>query len=191
MDYDMAATYSRMMPLGTQAPDFNLFDSVTGLQLSLQTLRGNNATLVMFICNHCPYVLHVKEQLIAIAQEYSPKGVSTIAISANDIVAYPQDAPDKMRALSAEWGNPFVAYLFDQTQAVAKAYQAACTPDFFLFDGELKCVYRGRLDASTPKNNLPVSGDELRSALDALLSDAQINPEQIPSIGCSIKWQSI
>lgn len=186
----MAATYSTMMPLGTLAPDFNLFDSVTGLQLSLQTLRGNKATLIMFICNHCPYVLHVKTQLIAIAQEYSAKGVSMIAISANDIAAYPQDAPDKMQALSAEWGNPFDAYLFDQTQEVAKAYQAACTPDFFLFDSELKCVYRGRLDASTPKNDLPVTGDELRNALDALLSGSQINSEQIPSIGCSIKWHS-
>jgi thiol-disulfide isomerase/thioredoxin len=191
MGYGMAATYSTMMPLGTQAPDFNLFDSVTGLQLSLQTLRGNQATLIMFICNHCPYVLHVKEQLIAIAEQYLPKGVSTIAISSNDIVAFPQDAPDKMRALSAEWGNPFDAYLFDQSQAVAKAYQAACTPDFFLFDSELKCVYRGRLDAATPKNNLSVTGDELRNALDALLSGTPVNPEQIPSIGCNIKWQSL
>jgi hypothetical protein len=190
MGYVMAATYSMMMPLGTEAPDFKLFDSVTGLQLSLQTLRGNKATLIMFICNHCPYVLHVKEQLVAIAEQYLPKGVSTIAISSNDIVAYPQDAPDKMRALSAEWGNPFQAYLFDQTQAVAKAYQAACTPDFFLFDSELKCVYRGRLDASTPKNNLPLTGDDLRNALEAFLTDSPVNPEQIPSIGCNIKWHS-
>lgn len=190
MGYVMAATYSTMMPLGTQAPDFKLFDSVTGLQLSLQTLRGNQATLIMFICNHCPYVLHVKQQLIAIAEQYLPKGVSTIAISSNDIFAYPQDAPDKMRALSVEWGNPFQAYLFDQTQEVAKAYQAACTPDFFLFDSALKCVYRGRLDAATPKNNLPLTGEDLRNALDALLANSPVNPEQIPSIGCNIKWHS-
>lgn len=186
----MAATPSNMFPLGAVAPDFSLPDSVSGKQFSLDDLRGPRATLVLFICNHCPYVLHIKDQLIAIAREYADLGVSTIAISANDIVNYPQDAPDKMRELMAEWGHPFAAYLYDETQEVAKAYQAACTPDIYLFDGELKCVYRGRLDGATPKNQLPVTGEDLRRALDALLTGGEIDAEQVPSIGCNIKWKS-
>ena len=185
----MAATPSNMLPLGTQAPEFFLQDTVTQKQFSLQDLKGEQGTLVMFICNHCPYVLHIKQQLIAIAQQYVPLGISTIAISSNDIENYPQDAPDKMQALMAEWGYPFAAYLYDETQAVAKAYQAACTPDIYLFDAALKCVYRGRLDGSTPKNEIPVTGEDLRNALDNLLAKQPINPEQIPSIGCNIKWK--
>lgn len=186
----MAATASNMLPLGTSAPDFNLPDTITGKPLGLQELKGEQGTIVMFICNHCPYVLHVKQQLIAIAQQYATLGIATIAISANDIENYPQDAPDKMQQLMTEWGHPFAAYLFDETQAVAKAYQAACTPDIYLFDADLKCVYRGRLDASTPKNDEPVTGADLRNALDNLLARQPIDGEQIPSIGCNIKWKA-
>lgn len=187
----MAATASNMLPLGTLAPDFNLPDTISGQQLNLQNLRGTNGTLILFICNHCPYVLHVKEQLIGIAREYADQGISCIAISANDIENYPEDAPDQMQQLMQNWGNPFAAYLYDETQTVAKAYQAACTPDIYLFDADLRCVYRGRLDGSTPKNAVPLTGADLRQALDALLSNQAINPEQIPSVGCNIKWKSV
>lgn len=186
----MAATPSNMLPLGTLAPDFVLLDTVSGKPMSLRTLKGEQGTLVMFICNHCPYVLHVKQQLIAIAQQYAGLGISSIAISANDVENYPQDAPDKMRELMAEWGHPFAVYLYDESQAVAKAYQAACTPDIYLFDANLACVYRGRLDGSTPKNELPVTGEDLRNALDNLLAGQPIAAEQIPSIGCNIKWKA-
>lgn len=185
----MAATESNMLPLGSVAPDFTLPDTVSGKRYSLRDLRGERGTIVMFICNHCPYVLHVKQQLIAIARQYAPQGIATVAISANDIVNYPQDAPDKMRALMAEWGNPFAAYLYDERQDVAKAYRAACTPDIYLFDADLACVYRGRLDGATPKNDVPVTGEELRHALDDLLAGRPIGAEQIPSIGCNIKWK--
>lgn len=186
----MAATPSNMMPLGTIAPDFNLPDTISGERKKLAELQGKQGTIVMFICNHCPYVIHIKEQLIAIANQYAAKGINTIAISANDVVNYPQDAPDKMQALMQEWGSPFAAYLYDETQAVAKAYLAACTPDFYVFDQNMACVYRGRLDAATPKNDMPLTGVELRSALDALLAGNPITQEQVPSIGCNIKWKS-
>ena len=186
----MAATESNMMPLGTVAPDFKLPDTVTGTEKSLQSLKGVKGTLVMFICNHCPYVQHIKTQLIDIAGHYGSQGISFVAISANDVVNFPQDSPDKMRDMMADWGNPFDAYLYDETQEVAKAYQAACTPDFFLFDSELVCVYRGRLDASTPNNAMPLTGADLRAALDNLLLRQPINPQQIPSVGCNIKWKA-
>lgn len=186
----MAATQSNMMPLGAIAPEFSLPDTMSGQELSLASLQGSQGTLVMFICNHCPYVIHIKDQLIAIAQQYAQQGINTIAISANDVENYPQDAPDKMQALMTEWGNPFAAYLYDETQAVAKAFQAACTPDIFLFDKDLSCVYRGRLDASTPKNDVPLSGEDLRCALDALLAGKPAIEPQTPSIGCNIKWKT-
>lgn len=186
----MAATLSNMLPLGSPAPDFELVDTVTGKSFCLQDLRGERATLILFICNHCPYVLHIKDQLISIARHYKPLGVSTIAISANDILNFPQDAPDKMQALMAEWGNPFAAYLYDESQDTARAYQAACTPDIFLFDSELACVYRGRLDAATPKNNEPNSGADLRQAIDNLLNGQAISTDQFASIGCNIKWKA-
>lgn len=186
----MAATESTMLPLGTIAPAFNLPDTITGTDKSLQDLRGEKATIVMFICNHCPYVLHIKDQLIALAKAYAQQGVNTIAISANDIEQYPQDAPDKMQQLMLDWGTPFTAYLYDETQSVAKAYQAACTPDIYVFDAHLACVYRGRLDGATPKNDVPVTGIELRSALDNLLKGQPISNQQIPSIGCNIKWKA-
>lgn len=187
----MAETLSQMMPLGTIAPDFSLPDTVTGAIFSLQDLRGEKGTIVMFICNHCPYVLHVKNQLIDIAKQYKSKGVSTIAISSNDIKNYPQDAPDKMLEMMEEWGRPFAAYLYDESQDVARAYQAACTPDIYLFDAALACVYRGRLDGSTPKNDVPLSGRDLRAALDSLLAERPIDPVQIPSMGCNIKWKEV
>jgi len=185
----MAATNSSMMPLGTIAPDFNLPDTVIDSQFTLQELKGEQGTVVMFICNHCPYVLHIKQQLIDIAIKYKQRGINFIAISSNDIENYPQDAPDKMKQLMAEWGNPFVAYLYDESQDIAKAYQAACTPDIFVFDANLACVYRGRLDGATPKNDLPLTGEDLRNALDNLLIGQPSPQEQIPSIGCNIKWK--
>lgn len=185
----MSETASTMLPLGTTAPDFTLPDTVTGKHLTLQELKGDQGTVIIFICNHCPYVLHIKDQMIAIAKQYKTQGIHTIAISANDIDSYPQDAPDKMKALMAAWGHPFEAYLYDASQDIAKAYQAACTPDIYLFDANLACVYRGRLDGSTPKNNIPVTGEELRNALDNLLAKQAINPQQIPSVGCNIKWK--
>ena len=178
------------MALGASAPDFYLPDTVTGANYKLQDLKGDKGTVVMFICNHCPYVIHVKDQLIDIAKSYVKQGINTIAISANDIANYPQDAPDKMKAMMADWGRPFSAYLYDESQEVAKAYQAACTPDLYLFDANLACVYRGRLDGATPKNDVPLSGEDLRNALDNLVIGKPISEEQIPSIGCNIKWKS-
>jgi thiol-disulfide isomerase/thioredoxin len=185
----MVATASSMMPLGTIAPDFDLFNPVTGSHNSLQELKGEMGTVVMFICNHCPYVQHVKDQLIDIARHYAPLGISTVAISANDIENYPQDAPDKMKEMTEAWGHPFAAYLYDESQDTAKAYQAACTPDIYVFDRNLACIYRGRLDGSTPKNDVPLTGEDLRNALDNLLASKPVNAEQIPSIGCNIKWK--
>ena len=185
----MAATQSTMMPLGTIAPDFKLPDTVTGLSYSLPEMTGKQGTVVMFICNHCPYVIHIKQQLIAIAKEFKPKGINIIAISSNDVENYPQDAPEHMKQLMAEWGNPFAAYLYDESQEVAKAYQAACTPDIYVFDEQLACVYRGRLDGSTPKNDVPLTGKDLRQALENLLTGQAIMQEQFPSMGCNIKWK--
>lgn len=186
----MAATPSNMMPLGTKAPDFQLPDTISGKHFSLSDLQGEKGTLILFICNHCPYVLHIKQQLITIAKHYLSQGIATIAISANDVINFAQDAPDKMQAVMAEWGNPFAAYLYDESQDVAKAYQAACTPDIYLFDAQLSCVYRGRLDGATPKNDVPVTGGDLRAAIEALLAGGPIDREQIPSIGCNIKWKT-
>lgn len=186
----MAATASTMLPLHTIAPDFCLPDTITDREYALQALKGQQGTLILFICNHCPYVLHIKQQLIAIARQYAPLGIATIAISANDIENYPQDAPDKMKQLMEDWGNPFSAYLYDETQEVARAYQAACTPDIYLFDANLACVYRGRLDGATPKNDVPVTGEDLRKALDNVLAGLPITEEQLPSIGCNIKWKN-
>ncbi len=185
----MSATSSNMMSLGTLAPNFELIDTISHSILTLQSLKGNKGTVIMFICNHCPYVIHIKQQLIDIANHYTEQSINFIAISSNDIINYPQDAPDKMTELMSEWKNPFVAYLYDESQEVAKAYQAACTPDIYLFNETLNCVYRGRLDASTPKNNEPLTGVDLRTALDDLLANKVINATQIPSIGCNIKWK--
>ena len=185
----MAATPSTMMPLGTIAPDFTLPDAVSGRNLSLSDLKGKKATLVMFICNHCPYVLHVNDELVRIAREYQPKGVSFIAISSNDVDNYPQDSPELMKELAEKSGYTF-PYLYDESQDVARAYDAACTPDLFLFDENLRCVYRGQLDDSRPKNDVPVTGKDLRMALEALLNERPISENQVPSIGCNIKWKA-
>ncbi len=184
----MAATPSTMMPLGTIAPSFNLLDTVSGNTNSLSELKGKKATLVMFICNHCPYVLHINDELVRIANEYQPKGVSFVAISSNDVENYPQDSPELMKVQAEKVGYSF-PYLYDESQEVAKAYNAACTPDLFLFDEEIKCVYRGQLDNSRPNTDIPVTGKDLRVALEALLSGTEIPDEQRPSIGCNIKWK--
>ncbi len=185
----MAATPSTMLPLGTLAPNFHLLDVVNGEIKSLEQLKSPVGTIVMFICNHCPYVKHILPVVVDLVNEYQKKGILTIAISSNDVENYPEDSPEKMKQLAIELGNPFV-YLYDETQEVAKLYQAACTPDFYLFDGDLKCVYRGRFDGSTPKNNQPVTGSDLKKALDALLLNNAIIEEQLPSIGCNIKWKN-
>ena len=184
----MAATPSTMMPLGTTAPSFTLVDTVSGNDYSLSELKGKKGTVVMFICNHCPYVLHVNDEIVNIANEYQAKGISFVAISSNDVINYPQDSPELMKAQAEKVGYSF-PYLYDETQDVARAYDAACTPDIFLFDEKLACVYRGQLDDSRPKNDIPVTGKDLRNALDALLSGKEISENQIPSIGCNIKWK--
>ncbi len=184
----MAATPSNMMPLGTNAPDFNLLDTISGKKKSLHELKSDKATVVMFICNHCPFVKHVHGGLIKLANDYIPKGVSFVAISSNDVIAYPEDSPQRMREVARQFGYPF-PYLYDETQEVARAYQAACTPDFYIFGRDLKCIYRGQMDDSRPSNDIPVTGNDIRSALDAILSGKTVNSEQKPSIGCNIKWK--
>lgn len=184
----MSATESNMLPLGTEAPKFSLVEPLTGNTRSLDELKSKKATLVMFICNHCPFVRHVNPQLVALAHDYMPKGVSIIAISANDIASYPEDSPQKMAETAKRLGYPF-PYLYDETQNVAKAYQAACTPDFFLFDGEMKLAYRGQLDSSRPSNSIPLDGKDLRRAIDAVLAGKKVDERQLPSIGCNIKWK--
>lgn len=185
----MAATPSTMMPLGTIAPDFTLPDTVSGKRISLQELKSTKGTLVMFICNHCKYVKHIHSELVKITEEFIPKGLSVIAISSNDVVNYPEDDPKLMRELALQHGYKF-PYLYDESQETARAYDAACTPDFFLFDGNLKLVYRGQFDDSRPSLQTPVTGKDLRAALEALLSGKQVNPDQKPSLGCNIKWKA-
>ena len=184
----MALTPSNMLPLGTIAPNFNLVDTKDNETKSLTELKGKNGTLVMFICNHCPFVIHVNAALVKLANDYKTKGINCIAISSNDVENYPQDSPDKMKIHAEENNYPF-PYLYDETQEVAKAYDAACTPDFFLFDENLKLVYAGQLDGSRPGNDIPVTGKDLRAAMDALLNNETINPNQKPSMGCNIKWK--
>lgn len=184
----MALTPSNMIPLGTAAADFTLPDTVTGKTFTLQELKGEKATVIMFICNHCPYVVHINSELVKTAQQYSAMGVHFIAISANDAVSHPEDAPDKMKQVAAKENYPF-PYLYDETQQTAKAYDAACTPDIYIFDSGLKLVYRGQLDDSRPGNNIPLSGKDVRTALDNLLAQKEISPYQRPSIGCNIKWK--
>jgi thiol-disulfide isomerase/thioredoxin len=184
----MAATETIQIPLGFQAPEFSLPDTISGKKLSLSELKGEKATVVMFICNHCPYVIHIREVMINIANEYLNKGIKFIAISSNDIVNYPDDAPEKMKQLGMELKFPF-PYLYDENQNVAKAYHAACTPDFNVFDANLKCVYRGQMDDSRPKNNIPVTGKDLRNVLNNIIENKPISNFQIPSIGCNIKWK--
>ena len=184
----MSLTPSNMLPLGTKAPDFRLPDVISGDILSLEELKGTRGTVIMFICNHCPYVKHVNEELIRITNDYHVLGFSFIAISSNDVKAYPEDGPDQMRDKARDLNYPF-PYLYDETQEVARAYKAACTPDFYVFNASLKLEYRGQLDDSRPKNNIPLSGRSLREALDAIFSNREMYTDQKPSMGCNIKWR--
>jgi peroxiredoxin len=184
----MARTPSNMIPLGTVAPNFNLLNTINDEYTALQNIKGKKGSVILFICNHCPFVVHVNNELVAIANYYSEKGLGFIAISSNDAETYPQDGPDKMKIHAKEVGYPF-PYLYDETQDVANAYDAACTPDLYVFDAELKLVYRGQLDDSRPGNGIPVTGNDLRHALDCLLKDEENTRLQKPSIGCNIKWR--
>ncbi len=184
----MALTPSNMLALGTQAPDFILPDTISGKIFSLNDLKGTNATVVMFICNHCPYVKHINPELVKLANDYLQKGIKFVAISSNDAIAHPEDAPEKMKQLALELKYPFV-YLYDETQQIAKDYDAACTPDFYIFDKDLRLVYRGQLDDSRPSNNITLSGKDIRAALENILAEKPVSPFQRPSIGCNIKWK--
>ncbi|HXJ99387.1 MAG TPA: thioredoxin family protein [Gelidibacter sp.] len=185
----MANTPSNMLPLGTTAPDFNLADTVSGDPFNLSKCKGIKATVVMFISNHCPFVKHVNPTLAKLAKTYKSKGIEFVAIGSNAVEDYPQDGPEFMKQLAIEHGFIF-PYLYDQTQAVAKAYDAACTPDFYVFDDQLKLVYRGQLDSSRPGNGIPVTGVDLINALDAILNNKPISKDQKPSLGCNIKWRT-
>lgn len=184
----MAVTPSSMITLGTNAPDFTLPDTVSGRNLSLDELKFGKAVTIMFICNHCPFVKHVNNELVRLANEYISKGVLFIAINSNDVANYPEDSPEKMKLAAKELNYPF-PYLYDESQEVAHAYDAACTPDFFIYDKDLKLVYRGQLDDSRPSNGIPVTGKDIRNVLDCLLSNKSVPSEQKPSIGCNIKWK--
>jgi thiol-disulfide isomerase/thioredoxin len=184
----MSETLSIMNPLGFRAPDFKLWDVVSEKHLSLAELLSGKATVIMFICNHCPFVKHVNTQLVSMANDFIPKGVSFIAINSNDVGNFPEDSPEKMKEHALRLGYPF-PYLFDETQNVAKAYDAACTPDFYILNGNGICVYRGQLDDSRPGNGKPVTGVDMRAALDSILSGKEVHKVQKPSIGCNIKWK--
>lgn len=184
----MVATASTMAPLGSRASDFRLPDTVSGEIISLDSFAGKKALLVMFLSRHCPYVQHVKEELARIGRDYAGRGVGIVAISANDVADYPEDAPEKLREMAVETGFCF-PFCYDETQETAKAYAAACTPDFFLYDQERWLVYRGQLDDSRPGNGRPVDGHDLRAALNAVLEGRPVPAEQKPSLGCNIKWK--
>ncbi len=184
----MARTASTMLPLCTKAPDFQLPDVVSGKTISLDTFAGKQGLLIMFICRHCPFVKHIQNELAQIGKDYANTEIGIVAISTNDASKYPDDAPDKLKEMATELGFTF-PFCYDESQATAKAYTAACTPDFFLFDGTQQLVYRGQLDDSRPGNAQPVTGKDLRAAIDAVLSNQTINPDQKPSIGCNIKWK--
>jgi len=185
----MPQTTSITSTLGTKAHDFTLPDTVTGKKFSLNNLKSDEATVIMFICNHCPFVKHVNKELVNLANDYMPKGISLIAISSNDVLSHPEDGPDKMKEVAKTLGYPF-HYLYDENQEVAKIYDAVCTPDFFIYDGSLNLVYHGQLDDSRPSNNIPVTGKDIRSALDNIVQGKPVSKNQHPSIGCSIKWKS-
>lgn len=184
----MALTPTKPIPLGFEAPYFELPDVVTGKTVSVNDIKGEKGTLVMFICNHCPYVKHVIQELVKIGYDYKDKGIGVVAISSNDVVNYPDDHPDLMKELAENLKFPF-PYLYDESQEVAKAYDAVCTPDYDLFDAEGKCVYRGQLDGSRPGNDVPVTGKDMRKALDLVVNGDKVPESQIPSQGCNIKWK--
>jgi len=177
-----------MLPLGTQAPDFSLPDVTSNRNVKLQDAKSNVATVIMFICNHCPFVKHVQHELVKLANDYIPQDIKFIAINANDEASYPDDSPENMKRIAEQLSYPF-PYLFDESQDVAKAYHAACTPDFFVFDSDLKCVYRGQLDNSRPGSDIPVTGHDIRNALDAIIAGEEVDDDQKPSQGCNIKWR--
>jgi peroxiredoxin len=184
----MAATPSVMKPLGSNAPDFKLPDTVSGNVTSLASLRGTRATVIMFICNHCPYVKLLNNEIVRVANDYVSKAVKFIAISSNDVGQYPDDGPEEMKKVATTLGYSF-PYLYDETQDVARTYDAACTPDFFVYDKDLKLAYRGQFDDARPGNNKTPSGKDLRAALDALVTGKPVAENQYPSIGCNIKWK--
>lgn len=184
----MAATPSAMVELGTKAPGFNLPDTISGKQISSDEIKSDKGTVVMFICNHCPYVIHIIEKLSEVVKEYQNKGISFVAISSNDVQNYPQDSPDKMKEFAEEFNFSF-PYVYDETQEVAKAYKAECTPDIFVYDKNLTLVYRGQFDDSRPSKDTPITGKDLTAALDAILDGKPVSENQIPSVGCNIKWK--
>lgn len=184
----MSRTNSTMVPLETKAPEFYLKDTNSNAWFSFSDLKGEKGTIVVFICNHCPFVHHVIEEVVRIANDYRVQGIGIIAISSNDVTKYPQDSPELMTEFAFENKMDF-PYLYDETQAIAKAYDAACTPDFFLFDNQDKLIYRGQLDDSRPGNGISVSGTDLRAAIDSVIYNRIINPIQKPSLGCNIKWK--
>lgn len=185
----MAATPSTMVPLGTIAPDFSLPDPATNTTLTWADCAGERGTLVMFLCNHCPYVKLIADELARLGEEYIPRGIGMVAVNANDATSYPADSPEKMVEEAELRGYPF-PYLYDESQTVARAYDAVCTPDFFLYDSNRSLVYRGQFDDARPGAERPVTGKDIRNALDALLDGEPIDPDQTPSIGCNIKWKS-
>lgn len=182
----MVKTASTMLPLGTSAPDFSLLN-VDGSSVSLGDFADSKGLLVIFICNHCPFVIHLREAIAKFADEYQTQGLAVVGISSNDVGTHPDDSPEKMKEEAANAGYNF-PYLYDESQEVAKAYKAACTPDFFLFDADKALVYRGQFDSSRPGNDQPVTGADLRAAADAVLSGSEVSAEQTPSLGCNIKW---
>jgi len=184
----MALTLSTMLNLGTTAPDFQLSDVVSGEPISLATFSDKKALLVMFICKHCPFVVHIEDELARLGQDYANSDLGMVAISSNDAEGYPEDAPDQLKAMAQELGFAF-PLCHDDSQGVAKAYSAACTPDFFLFGFDRALVYRGQLDGSRPENDQPVDGRDLRAAIDATLKDQPVGVNQKPSVGCNIKWK--
>lgn len=184
----MSLTPTKQIALGFEMPYFKLKDAITGKMVSSDEVKGEKGTLVIFMCNHCPYVLHVIHELIKIGYDYIPNGIGVVAINSNDVEKYPDDHPDRMKELALSLKFPY-PYLFDETQEVAKDYDAACTPDFNLFDVEGKCVYRGQLDSSRPGNDNPVNGKDLRAALDLVIEGKTVPSKQIPSTGCNIKWK--
>lgn len=184
----MARTASTMLDLGTKAPDFQLPDTVSGETISLADFADKKALLVMFICRHCPFVKHIQDELARLGQDYISQGLGIVAISANDVANHPDDAPDKLKEMAQALGFNF-PFCYDETQETAKAYTAACTPDFFLFDKDYKLVYRGQLDESRPGNDLPVNGKDLRAAIETVLGGREVDTNQKPSLGCNIKWK--
>jgi len=185
----MASTPTTQIPLAFNAPHFTLPDMISGKELTINDIKGDKGTVVMFICNHCPYVIHVLDEIVRLGNEYVDRGFGFVAISSNDVEKYPADGPNKMKELARLKEFPF-PYLYDETQDVARAYDAVCTPDFSVFDQDLKCVYRGQLDNSRPHNNEPNDGKDLRNVLESIIAEKTVSKDQKPSIGCSIKWKN-